>query len=487
MKRTMLMLTALLLAALVLLSGCNTGSEAVTTEPSGAEPAAPAPEPENCHLLELPDGEQIWVLDRDYDGEFDLQSLSFPSSDPGGNALPRGAIPEGFVQQAVLDCESYAAWCTACGVRQAYDDPTKHYLLIACTREFASGAYARLADVKLQGKKALVWLWDSVEGYYPEASAAYVLTVPVAAEAEELELRQVCTHSQAEEQQRLHSTEITEHSDGSIDVHGWMAYRYITELPEGLLCYCLWDGAERIYLCTDDETMAEYDSGVELLAEACTPMAEQVEGTGRWYRVGKLTVLSTEKAAHYTYAKPVIYLYPKEETEIRVKLKLDGSLSCTYPAYREGWTVTAAPDGTLTDAAGQRYNYLYWEADCAGEFDFSRGFCVRGADTAAFLEEALARLGLNRREANEFIVYWLPLMQDNPWNLIAFQGAAYTERARLEIEPAPDTLLRVYMAWKPLPAPVEIAPQELSAPSRSGFTAVEWGGSELPGEEPPSP
>ena len=228
--------------------------------------------------------------------------------------------------------------------------------------------------------------------------------------------------------------------------------------------------------------MAEYDSGVELLAEACTPMAEQVEGTGRWYRVGKLTVLSTEKAAQYTYAKPVIYLYPEKETEVRVKLKLDGSLSCSYPAYREGWTVTAAPDGTLTDAAGQRYNYLYWEGACEGEFDLSRGFCVRGADTAAFLEEALAKLGLNRREANEFIVYWLPLMQDNPWNLIAFQGAAYTERARLEIKPAPDTLLRVYMAWKPLPAPVKIAPQELTAPARRGFTVVEWGGSELPGE-----
>ncbi|MBR6120465.1 MAG: hypothetical protein IKQ04_09135 [Oscillospiraceae bacterium] len=73
-------------------------------------------------------------------------------------------------------------------------------------------------------------------------------------------------------------------------------------------------------------------------------------------------------------------------------------------------------------------------------------------------------------------------MQDNPWNLIAFQGAAYTERARLEIKPAPDTLLRVYMAWKPLPAPVKIAPQELTAPARRGFTVVEWGGSELPGE-----
>ena len=32
-------------------------------------------------------------------------------------------------------------------------------------------------------------------------------------------------------------------------------------------------------------------------------------------------------------------------------------------------------------------------------------------------EEALADLGLTRREANEFMVYWLPMMEPNPYNL----------------------------------------------------------------------
>ena len=47
------------------------------------------------------------------------------------------------------------------------------------------------------------------------------------------------------------------------------------------------------------------------------------------------------------------------------------------------------------------------------EYDFSTGFCVPGSGTAEFLEDALGKLGLNRTEANEFIVYWLPLMQEN--------------------------------------------------------------------------
>ena len=46
--------------------------------------------------------------------------------------------------------------------------------------------------------------------------------------------------------------------------------------------------------------------------------------------------------------KPVIYLYPEEEMEVTVKLDFDGTLTSTYPAYEDGWTMTAQPDGTLT-------------------------------------------------------------------------------------------------------------------------------------------
>lgn len=176
--------------------------------------------------------------------------------------------------------------------------------------------------------------------------------------------------------------------------------------------------------------------------------------------------------------KPVEYLYPTEPTEVTVQLAYSGTLTCTYPAYDDGWTVLAQPDGTLTDASGQTYRYLYWEGAGDTAYDLSEGFCVAGADTAAFLEDALAQLGLNRAEANEFIVYWLPRMQENAYNLISFQQQAYTERAKLYISPQPDTLIRVFMAYAPLQAPVEIAPQTLCAPAREGFVVVEWGGAE---------
>ena len=177
--------------------------------------------------------------------------------------------------------------------------------------------------------------------------------------------------------------------------------------------------------------------------------------------------------------KPVIYLYPEEETELSVKLDYSGHLTCTYPKYNDGWTVTASPDGTLTDEKGQIYNYLYWEGETLTQYDLSKGFCVTGEDTAAFFEDALAKLGLNRREANEFIVFWLPMMQENPYNIISFQGDVYTESAKLEITPAPDTVIRVFMAWQASDEYVEMEAQELSAPERDGFTVIEWGGTEV--------
>ena len=178
--------------------------------------------------------------------------------------------------------------------------------------------------------------------------------------------------------------------------------------------------------------------------------------------------------------KPVIYLYPEQAQEVYVQLELDGEFTCTYPEYDNGWKVKAYPDGTLRDqVTGKEYNYLFWEGTSETEYDLSRGFVVEGKDTAEFLEEKLAYLGLNEKERNEFIVYWLPRMEDNKYNLITFQGKAYTEHAKLKISPEPDSILRVFMVYKPLDKAIDIPEQELEPFEREGFTVIEWGGAEM--------
>ncbi|MCL2638921.1 MAG: hypothetical protein FWD48_11210, partial [Oscillospiraceae bacterium] len=182
------------------------------------------------------------------------------------------------------------------------------------------------------------------------------------------------------------------------------------------------------------------------------------------------------------YAKPVVYLYPEEITdvEVRVTFPRGGYFTATYPDYGDGWSVTAHPDGTLFSKADNReYQYLYWAGRGPANWDFSSGFVVKGSDTIEFFQEKLAYLGLIPREYNEFIVYYLPLMQNNAYNLITFQTTVYEENAAMHISPKPDSIQRIFMAFMPLEAPVNIPEQQLEPFERTGFAVIEWGGTEV--------
>lgn len=179
-------------------------------------------------------------------------------------------------------------------------------------------------------------------------------------------------------------------------------------------------------------------------------------------------------------AKPVIYLYPETTQEIEVKLNYTGELTCTYPEYIDGWHIVAQPDGTLIDdTTGKEYSYLFWEGKSEVEYDLSEGYVISGENTAEFLETKLSELGLNRKEANEFIVYWLPRMQENKYNLISFQNEIYTNSAKLDIKSSPDSILRVFMVYKALDKEIEVEEPMIETFERNGFTVVEWGGTEL--------
>jgi len=144
--------------------------------------------------------------------------------------------------------------------------------------------------------------------------------------------------------------------------------------------------------------------------------------------------------------------------------------------------VTAHPDGTLVDPRdGRKYGYLFWEAIRKGGFELSTegSFCVAAADAERFLEQKLTILGLNWRESNDFIVYWLPALKQNPYSLVRFLEHEYTDEVTLDITPKPDTVIRVFMVFRRLQTPIEVREPELTPVERRGFVAVEWGGMDL--------
>lgn len=177
--------------------------------------------------------------------------------------------------------------------------------------------------------------------------------------------------------------------------------------------------------------------------------------------------------------KPVIYLYPEETIEVSVKLGNAEKITCSYPKYDEkGWKVTAEPSGKLTDLnTGRELYCLYWEGKDTNKSNINEGFVVKGEDTIKFLEEKLEILGLNQKEAEEFIIYWLPQMEDNKYNYIRFETIEeINNNMPLKITPTPDTVIRINMEWKALDEYIEVEEQILEkALTRTGFTVVEWG------------
>lgn len=177
--------------------------------------------------------------------------------------------------------------------------------------------------------------------------------------------------------------------------------------------------------------------------------------------------------------KPIIYIYPKEEEKIKITVSNPENFTVTYPKYNEGWEVTAKVDGTLIDKNNKEYYALYWEGkDCNSKIK-EDGFVIKGEDTSSFLEEKLKVLGLNNKEANEFIIYWLPKLEKNEYNYIRFQTIEeINDYMKLNIEPTPDTLIRVLMEYKPLKKEIKVKEQKLQQVERQGYTVVEWGGTE---------
>jgi hypothetical protein len=176
--------------------------------------------------------------------------------------------------------------------------------------------------------------------------------------------------------------------------------------------------------------------------------------------------------------KPVVYLYPTQTEKVAVKLGSNITVTKSEPTYAKGWNVIAEPNGTLATAGGQTFPYLYWDGNGATYPEQTTGFVVARKDVEATFKSKLAQLGLNAKEISDFNDFWLPIVSKSPFALISFvPQAEWSKAAPLSISPAPDTVIRVFMDWKPLSVPIDVAPETLPpTPQRTGFTAVEWGG-----------
>lgn len=177
--------------------------------------------------------------------------------------------------------------------------------------------------------------------------------------------------------------------------------------------------------------------------------------------------------------KPVVYLYPQQKENVSVQVKVSGGMPISIPEYKQGWNVIASPDGTLYHpATKQTYPYLFWEGRSNQIMPESKkGFVVKKEDVHKLLEEKLTKLGLNSKERTDFEEFWEPRMQAAPYYFVTFLGKREMDTlAPMNITPKPDTIIRIFMDFKPLDKPIAVQGYEIKTPKRTGFTVVEWGG-----------
>ncbi|KAG2004270.1 ubiquitin family protein [Coprinopsis cinerea AmutBmut pab1-1] len=244
--------------------------------------------------------------------------------------------------------------------------------------------------------------------------------------------------------------------------------------------------------------------------------------------------------------KPVIYLFSPVEREVSVKLSLvpQWEFSAIYPVVpvktasagsgqEIEWTVTTSADGSLKErTTGLEVAYLFWEAETTrvaplsppptptiaatdpGDGPLQEVFVpndahlcsensvvVETSKVTPYLDGALKALGLHTEARTSFITYWLPAILKHEYVALRFlPQSAYERAAPLDITPAPDVVLRIFMLFKgvdqgeleedwkqaayratePVGRWVQVVGVDVpKATDPQSFRVVEWGGMEI--------
>ncbi|MFA6447782.1 MAG: hypothetical protein WCW31_06070, partial [Patescibacteria group bacterium] len=155
--------------------------------------------------------------------------------------------------------------------------------------------------------------------------------------------------------------------------------------------------------------MADQSSkpSLEVFTAKYIPIIFWKDAFGRW-----VYYLDEQFMPAVECGKPVIYLYPTKTTNVSVKLPSFINVTVSDPAYPlRGWNVVAHPDGSLGYADGKTYGSLYWEGTGVNYQSPREGFVVKDGEQESFLKSTLTKYGLNQKESQEFMDFWLPQMK----------------------------------------------------------------------------
>ena len=182
-----------------------------------------------------------------------------------------------------------------------------------------------------------------------------------------------------------------------------------------------------------------------------------------------------------TFEKPVIYFYSEKPITVTATITTDELLIHSEPGSNvfspATWTFLALPNSVLV-SRGKQYPYLFYETSYFGKrFSLNEGWSVERSNLIPLLNEKLPLLGLSKTETNAFVEYWSArLPESRYYSVYVIDRKEIDEKIKLDVNPTPDSVIRVFLAFKPTQSSEVLMLPRIEIPLRYGFTVVEWGG-----------
>ena len=175
------------------------------------------------------------------------------------------------------------------------------------------------------------------------------------------------------------------------------------------------------------------------------------------------------------FMKPNIYIYPVNKIELDVSIRFPngGSITASVPDYKGGWHIIVDSTGLINN----KYRFLFYESDVPNLCQYEKGWIVNGKSLAAFFNKNLQETGFLHDEINDFIDYWIPLIDSAPSYAIYPQYSKELEKMiQIRFSKMPDNILRLsYVIKKIMNPELNIPEPTIPQFKRKGFTVTEWG------------
>ncbi|MDP2207734.1 MAG: hypothetical protein Q8K98_03030 [Bacteroidota bacterium] len=176
-----------------------------------------------------------------------------------------------------------------------------------------------------------------------------------------------------------------------------------------------------------------------------------------------------------TVRKPNIYIYPETKISLHVSIIFPrgGSVIESIPLYENGWNIEVEPSGKINNI----FDYLFYESENPDLCQYRSGWIIKKDDLTSFFTQNMLETRFIQKEIDDFIEYWIPLLNNYSSYAIYPQYALDIEKMiELKFSCKPNSVLRLFYVIKGVhDDKINIAVPNIPRFVRKGFTVTEWG------------